>query len=108
MEIVNVLIEAGASVNHMTTAGKTPLTLTLEFDSRWEMCDMVTVLLNSGAEKVDINLKGESGDFPLLMALERGQFETAMLMITAHPDAADIGNYKTKALERCLRLGRNK
>ena len=88
METVKNLIAAGASVNHMTSDGKTPLTITLQSDSgpAW-ICDMASVLLDAGANPNPYKSSTDA-DSPLTLACRKNNAAVVekVLMLGGNPD----------------------
>ena len=89
LEIVNVLLAAGAEVNKTNDAGNIPL----HWASWYGHLEIVNVLLAAGAE---VNKTDNSGDTALLWASCDGKLEVVKSLIRAKADVR-IENYQGKA-----------
>ena len=79
VEIVKMLLEAGADVNKPTTTGSTPLR-GAAFNGH---CDVMEVLITKGA---DLNYANVVGQSPLLIAVMRGHLKATELLLDKGAD----------------------
>ena len=79
VEIVEMLIEAGANVNKPTSTGSTPLR-GAAFNGH---CKVMEVLIKNGA---DLNLANVVGQSPLLIAVMRGHLKATELLLDKGAD----------------------
>ena len=79
VEIVEMLIEAGANVNKPTSTGSTPLR-GAAFN---EHCNVMEVLIKNGA---DLNLANVVGQSPLLISVMRGHLKATELLLDKGAD----------------------
>jgi ankyrin repeat protein len=88
IDMINVLISAGASPNAANTRGQTPLMYLRESATS----ELVRDLLNAGAE---VNARDESGETPLMHLATSGSFELVKQLLDAGAkidDKDDEGN----------------
>lgn len=79
VEIVKMLIEAGANVNKPTSTGSTPLR-GAAFNGH---CDIMNVLIDNGA---DLNFANVVGQSPLLISVMRGHLKATELLLDKGAD----------------------
>ncbi len=99
VEIVRMLIDAGANVNVQTNYGKTPLHW-----AAWNgRVEVVRMLIGAGA---DVNLKDNDGWTPLHVAAGYGRVEIARMLIDAKADLNVQDNSEQTPLHRAADNGR--
>lgn len=83
--VVRVLIVAGATVQHRTPDGETPLTTALALTRNNErMREIATILIAEG--DADVRAPSASGDTPIIIATEAGLPTTAAALLKAGAD----------------------
>lgn len=99
LEIVKILIDAGADVNMYTKSGYTPLVTASERSNSTSSLETVKLLLDSGAE---INAKTSIGNTALMFAVRnsriKSSLETVKLLIDRGADINAKDNNKNTSL----------
>jgi ankyrin repeat protein len=98
-EIVKYLLEAGADVTLANEAGNTALQQAVELDQ----AEIVRILLSRS--KAELNVRGQGGMTPLLLALSWGHAEIVKYLLEAGADTTLVDETENAALHQAARRG---
>ena len=104
LDLVQLLLEAGADVNRRGSGGKTPLIDAILFHPTAgdEVSPLLPVLVANGA---DLNAQNERGETALHLAIDQGKVGDANLLIEAGPDLTLADQNGRTALSHAIERG---